>query len=97
HVDDPLEAKLCPPKLFRVGPDRKVELSARYGRHAGRGAADGDSLDIFERETDSFEGQPQSEVRRSPRYMHGCGSPFEIFRRLNLALAKHVIIQRLVP
>src|SRR5262249_60356300 len=90
----PLAAKLSSPKLSRVGPPGEVELSARYGRHASRSAADGDSLDIFERETDSLERQPQSEVRRSSRYMHGCGSPFEIFRRFNLGLAKHVIRQR---
>src|SRR4030095_3770806 len=37
---------------------------------------------------------PQSEVRRSPRNMHGCGSSLEIFRRLNLRLAKYEIRQR---
>src|SRR5712691_2961995 len=94
HVDNHLEAEFFSSNLFSFGSHREVELSARHGRHAGRGAADGDSFDIFERETDSFEDQPQSEVRRGPRNMHGSGSPFEIFRRLNLGLAKDVIRQR---
>ena len=49
HVDNHLHAELFSSNLFCISPHREVELSAGYGGHAGRGAADGDSLDIFER------------------------------------------------
>src|SRR5215475_6000699 len=94
HVDNHLEAEFLSSNLFPFDSHREVALSARYSRHPGRCAAHGDSSDIFERKTDSFEGQPQSEVRRGTRYMHGCRSSFEIFRRFNLRLAKYEIRQR---